>query len=66
MENNKIDMRLLSYFSGQITEAEEIELAKWLKEDENNKKILSEMADWWAIAHVPHFNKEIDIDKKYT
>lgn len=55
MTNTDVETLLFSYFSGQLTEAEEIELADWLNEDEGNKKVFSELADWWAITHVPYF-----------
>lgn len=55
MKDDKIEEVLFSYFSGQLTEEEEKELLNWLSADEANKKILSEMAEWWAISHVPQF-----------
>lgn len=49
---------LFAYFSGLLTQQEEKELLEWLEADEENKKILAEMAGWWAIFHVPFFRSE--------
>lgn len=55
IENKHIQDLLFSYFAGELSEAEEKELLLWLEASENNKQFLSDMADWWAIAHVPLF-----------
>jgi ferric-dicitrate binding protein FerR (iron transport regulator) len=55
MDHNGIKTILLAYFSGEITEQERKELLQWLEADEANRKIMAEMADWWAMSHVPLF-----------
>lgn len=61
-EEKYIENLLLDYFEGRLSEIEEKELLLWLEADEANKKKFSEMADWWAIAHVPLFKKNIKSD----
>jgi ferric-dicitrate binding protein FerR (iron transport regulator) len=66
MEHNGIETILLAYFSGEITERERKELLHWLEADEANKKLMSEMADWWAMSHVPLFVSDREAGfKKY-
>ena len=62
MENANIENLLFDYFSGNLSEAEEKELLQWLESDESHSKIFSEMADWWAIAHVPLFVSDMKSD----
>jgi ferric-dicitrate binding protein FerR (iron transport regulator) len=66
MEHNGIETILLAYFSGEITEQERKELLHWLEADEANKKRMAEMADWWAMSHVPLFVSDREAGfKKY-
>lgn len=67
MESNDIQALLFTYFSDKLTQEEEKILAEWLKADYANKKIFSEMAEWWAIAHVPHFmeSKESEFNRRF-
>ncbi|MDR1161100.1 MAG: FecR domain-containing protein [Tannerellaceae bacterium] len=55
MEQHGIETILLAYFSGQATEEEKKELLQWLEAGEANKKRMAEMADWWAMSHIPLF-----------
>ena len=59
MENESIKELLFDYFAGDLSEKQEEQLIHWLKSDDTHKEILSEMADWWAIAHVPQFSSEM-------
>lgn len=59
-----IDDLLFGYFSGELTDPEREELLHWLKADAANEQLLSEMADWWAMAHVPLFMAEMKPDFK--
>lgn len=61
-EEKHIENLLQDYFAGQLSEIEEKELLLWLEADEANKKKFSEMADWWAIAHVPLFKSNMKSD----
>lgn len=58
MENNKIEDLLFNHFAGKLTGVEENELLDWLQADPSHKNTYSEMADWWATAHVPLFASE--------
>ena len=62
MKCDNIEALLFAYFSGTLTRLEEQELMEWIKADEQHKKVISEMADWWAIAHVPLFESDIKSD----
>lgn len=62
IENKHIEDLLFGYFAGELSEAEEKELLLWLDADEAHTKLLSEMADWWAIAHVPLFASDMKAD----
>lgn len=61
-EEKHIEDLLLGYFAGELSEVEEKELLLWLEADEANKKYFSEMADSWAIAHVPLFKSSMKGD----
>lgn len=61
-ENEYIEDILFGYFTGDLSEAQEKELLQWLEADESNKEILSKMADWWAMAHVPLFVSDMKPD----
>lgn len=61
-EEKHIENLLLGYFDGELSESEEKELLLWLEADETNKKSFAEMADWWAIAHVPLFKANMKAD----
>lgn len=65
--NEHIEELVFSYFAGELTEAQEQELSSWLDADEENKKILFEMSDWWATAHVPVFSstRKADFEKYF-
>ena len=63
-EEKHIENLLLDYFAGELSETEEKELLLWLEADEANKGKFSEMADWWAIAHVPLFKSNMKSDKR--
>ncbi|MDH6303941.1 transmembrane sensor [Parabacteroides sp. PF5-5] len=62
MKDEKVDALLLAYFSGQLTDAERQELVQWLNENEANKERLTDMADWWAMAHVPFYESGVKTD----
>lgn len=65
-EEEYIENLLLDYFAGGLSEIEEKELLLWLEADDANKKKFSEMADWWAIAHLPLFKSNLKSDfRKY-
>ncbi|MDD2436098.1 MAG: FecR domain-containing protein [Massilibacteroides sp.] len=51
---------LFKYFTKELTSVEENILLNWLKENDGNKKILSEMTDWWAITHIPIFKSDME------
>lgn len=53
---------LFKYFAGELSEIEEQELLSWLKESDENMLLLSEMSDWWAVAHVPLFSADMEAD----
>lgn len=57
-----IDDILFKYFKNQLNETEEKTLLEWLNADASHKKILYEMADWWATAHVPLFASDLKND----
>lgn len=61
-EEKHIENLLLDYFDGRLSDVEEKELLLWLEADEANKMKFSEMADWWAIAHVPLFKESMKSD----
>lgn len=61
-ENKHIEDLLYSYFAGDLSGKEQEELLRWLEADETHKKRLSEMADWWATAHVPLFASDMKAD----
>ena len=58
-EKNKIEDLLFKYFTGRLNETEEKELLQWIKENPSHKKQLQEMADWWAVAHIPLFLSDV-------
>lgn len=60
--NDYIEKLLFSYFSGELSEEGKKELLAWLNANAENKKYLSEMADLWAIAHVPLFDTNMKTD----
>lgn len=60
--NEHIEELLFGYFAGDLTEEQEKELLMWLEADKENKKVLFEMADWWATAHVPLFSSTMKTD----
>ncbi len=62
-----IENLLFGYFAGELSEAQEKELSEWLEADESNKKVMADMADWWATAHVPLFKSDMkaDFDKYF-
>lgn len=66
-KNEYIEDLLYSYFVGELTEEQEKELLVWLEADEDNKKVLFEMAEWWATAHVPLYasNMKADFEKHF-
>ena len=66
-KNEHIEDLLYSYFVGELTEEQEKELLVWLEADEENKKVLFEMAEWWATAHVPLYasNMKADFEKHF-
>lgn len=53
MNDENIEDKLFDYFSGRLSENEKAELLRWLEEDTSHKVVFSEMAEWWATAHVP-------------
>lgn len=55
---------LFKYFAGQLSEAEELVLSDWLKESDERKLLVSRMSDWWAVAHVPLFQSDMEDDFK--
>lgn len=57
-----IENLLLDYFAGELSEIEEKELLVWLEADKANKYKFSEMADCWAIAHLPLFKNNLKSD----
>ncbi|MDR2920285.1 MAG: FecR family protein [Tannerella sp.] len=57
-----IDDILFKYFKNQLNETEEKILLEWLNADTSHKKILYEMADWWATAHIPLFASDLKND----
>ena len=65
--NEHIEELLFSYFAGELSPAGEKELLVWLNADKDNSKYLSEMADLWAVAHVPVFdsNKKNDFERRF-
>ena len=62
LENQKIEDLAHRYFAGELSEAEERELSRWLEADDAHKELLARMADEWAVAHVPLFAAERDAD----
>lgn len=54
-----IDDILFKYFTNQLNKTEEKTLLEWLNADTSHKKLLSEMADWWASAHIPIFASDL-------
>jgi ferric-dicitrate binding protein FerR (iron transport regulator) len=57
--NEPIDELLFKYFANELTESEEKELLAWLASDLSHKTTLYQMADWWAVAHVPLFSSDL-------
>jgi ferric-dicitrate binding protein FerR (iron transport regulator) len=55
---------LFKYFVGELNSADEKQLLDWLKESEENKRLFSEMTDWWAAAHIPLFKSDLEADFK--
>ena len=49
---------ILGYFAKELTDEQERELLEWLNEDPSHRETLSQMADWWATAHIPLFASE--------
>lgn len=64
MDKDYIEDLLLGYFAGESTEKEQQELLDWLKADPVHEKAFSQMADWWAISHVPRFTAQVEVDFK--
>jgi len=66
--NEHIENLLYNYFIGDLSEQQERELVEWLDADESHKKVLAEMSDWWAIAHIPLFvsNRKADFEKHFS
>lgn len=62
IRNEHIEELVFSYFAGELTEYQKEELSSWLDADEENKKILSEMSDCWATAHMPFFASTMKVD----
>ena len=58
METDHIKDLIFGYFSGESTPADQQVLSEWLKASADNRKMFAGYADWWAIAHVPHFEKK--------
>lgn len=61
-EEKHFENLLLDYFAGELSAIEEKELLLWLEADNANKKKFSEMADCWAIAHLPLFRNNMKSD----
>lgn len=61
-EEKHIENLLLDYFAGELSEVKKKELLLWLEADEANKTHFSEMADSWAVAHVPLFKSSMRTD----
>ena len=59
MNDENIEDKLFDYFSGRLSEDEKAELLRWLEEDTSHKVVFSEMAEWWATAHVPAFMSDM-------
>lgn len=55
MGKKSIEDLLFGYFAGSLNKAEEEILLKWLQTDPSHREIVSQMSDWWAVAHVPLF-----------
>jgi transmembrane sensor len=53
---------LFKYFTGKLTAEEDQQLLVWLKESEEHKNVLSQMADWWAVVHIPLFKSDLEND----
>lgn len=60
--SDQIEELLFKYFANHLTETEEKELLIWLEADFSHKKILYQMADWWAMAHIPLFISDLEAD----
>ena len=45
---------------GDLTDFEEKELYHWLQADKKNRRLFSEMSDWWAISYVPYFSSRVE------
>lgn len=55
IENKQIEELIYSYLMGDISDEGRDELLRWLETDDAHKRHLSELADYWAMAHVPLF-----------
>ena len=53
MNTEHIEKIILGHFLGDLTDFEEKELYHWLQTDKKNRRLFSEMSDWWAISYVP-------------
>ncbi len=62
LENKHIEDLIYSYLAGEISGEERNELSRWLETDDAHKRRLSELADAWAMAHVPLFASGMEAD----
>lgn len=62
MDNKQVENLLFDYFDGELSESEEKMLLDWLESHPDNKKKLSEMADWWSTAHIPLYASDLKAD----
>lgn len=52
-----LNERITGYFAGTLTGEEHARLIAWLESDPSHKQRFDEAAEWWAIAHVPQFER---------
>jgi len=62
IKDKHIEDLLFNHFAGRLNEDEQKELLQWLEADPAHKQTLSQMADWWATAHVPLFMSDLKSD----
>ena len=60
MNTEHIEKIILGHFLGDLTDFEEKELYHWLQTDKKNRRLFSEMSDWWAISYVPYFSSRVE------
>ncbi len=60
MNTEHIEKIILGHFLGDLTDFEEKELYHWLQADKKNRRLFSEMSDWWAISYVPYFSSRVE------